>query len=219
MSKDLCNNAFAYCRVSSKGQQKKGFGLLAQKKAVTDFEKQYKYNILGIYKEIASGKLVDRPVLKSVLAKCKNFNAALLVPKMCRLGRVLWFSAYIIRLGPKLLVADAPFAPKFVLHLLAAQAEEEGDRIATRTQEGVNAAKEKGVKFGTGIKKTHAKLRKAYKRFAKQKSSTIAYYYSKGFTSVQKLKDILNRNRVKTFRGKRWHNSNVYRLLKELKYL
>jgi DNA invertase Pin-like site-specific DNA recombinase len=213
--------AVSYCRVSTKKQGDSGLGLEAQQRAIDKFAKQNSYKIICKYVEVASGKKNNRPEVLKAISDCKENNAVLLVATTSRLSRCGYFTAHLIKFGPKYILVDNPNANKVMKYILAAFAEDEGDLISTRTIDGLRSASIKGIKFGTGVTKTHLKQRRAYKLFAKRMRPLIKAEIKKGFKTVRELRDSFNKTGYETFRGgaRKWHLSTVHRLLKELKIL
>ena len=60
MAKQTKKEAVAYCRVSSKGQQKDGTGLDRQEEIITAFAKRKGYKLIGVYKEAITGTDAER---------------------------------------------------------------------------------------------------------------------------------------------------------------
>lgn len=210
--------AIGYLRVSTKKQGRTGYGLAAQKKAITDFAVQNGYIILKYFTEVDSGKNNKRPLLQKAMALCKKEDSVLLVAKICRLSRKVPFVARLIESQFRFIVTEMPFANKFMLYMMAAYAEQEGDFISERTVLGLESASRKGVRFGIGVRKTHDKQRKAYKSFVRKMKPVVDGLRNKGKTSITAIRDALNGRKIKTFRGgaSRWHLSTVHRLLKEI---
>jgi predicted site-specific integrase-resolvase len=77
----------AYYRVSTERQGVSGLGLEAQKKTVLDYLNGGKWELVGEYVEVISGKREDRPELNKALALAKAQGATVIVAKMDRLGR------------------------------------------------------------------------------------------------------------------------------------
>lgn len=211
----------ALLRVSGRRQQKRGYGLAAQRTAVDNFSTQNGKKIVEYFIETKSGLSVSRPVLDAVIAACRKYNARLLIPKIDRLSRRLLFVATLMESDIKFTAVDKPYADEYELHMEAANAQRESRLISKRTKAALAEAKTKGVKLGTAVYKLHRKQRKAFKKFVCRIKNKIKRYWFGEYNSVRKLVAILNKNHVKTFSGgdAHWHYSTVYRVLKTLKYL
>ena len=138
----------SYLRVSTDKQGERGYGLDAQRKAVTDYLNGGSWELLGEHVEVESGKRSDRPKLAEALAACKRHRAKLVIAKLDRLSRNVAFIATLMDGKVDFVCCDFPSANRLTLHILAAVAEHEREMIAKRTKEGLAAAKARGVKLG-----------------------------------------------------------------------
>jgi DNA invertase Pin-like site-specific DNA recombinase len=118
-----------------------------------------------IYKEKISGAKVDRKELNNLLETIKAGDT-LIVTKADRIARSLsqlekvvtdltnrGVSVHIINMGMFTTETMANPMTKLLFNVLGAFAEFERDMILERTQEGIQNAREKGVKFGRKSKK------------------------------------------------------------------
>src|SRR5262245_12406288 len=145
---DIMRGRFiAYYRVSTDKQGKYGLGLDAQRKAVLDFLDGGKWELVGEFTEIESGKRNDRPELEKALAACKKHRAKLVIAKLDRLSRNVAFIAMLMDRKVDFVCCDNPTAAKFTIHILAAVAEHERDAISARTKAALAAAKANGKKL------------------------------------------------------------------------
>ena len=138
----------AYYRVSTDKQGKSGLGLDAQRRAVADFLDGGKWELLGEFTEIESGKRADRPELEKAIAECKKRRAKLIIAKLDRVSRNVAFIATLMERRVDFLCCDNPTATKFTIHILAAVAEFERDAISKRTKDALAVAKAKGKVLG-----------------------------------------------------------------------
>ncbi|WP_435416859.1 recombinase family protein [Parerythrobacter aurantius] len=135
----------AYLRVSTQRQGQSGLGLEAQRSAImaligsADFVE---------FIEVESGKKSSRPQLQAALAHCRKSKVQLVIAKLDRLARNVHFVSGLMDSGVDFVAADMPQADRFMLHIFAAMAEEEGRRISERTKAALAAAKARGVKLG-----------------------------------------------------------------------
>ena len=71
----------SYYRVSTDRQGKSGLGLDAQKAAVSDRLNGGRWQIVGEFAEVESGKRTSRAQLDAAIAACKKHKAKLIVAK------------------------------------------------------------------------------------------------------------------------------------------
>ena len=137
---------------STDRQGKSGLGLEAQKDAVEQRLNGGRWQIVGEFTEVESGKRASRPQLDAALAACKKHKARLIVAKLDRLSRNVSFLLKLIDAGVDVLFADLPdlngAMGKFVLITMANVAELEAGLVSERTKAALKAAKARGVKLG-----------------------------------------------------------------------
>ena len=142
----------AYYRVSTVRQGESGLGLEAQRAATTSFMKSADAELVSEFTEVESGKRANRPELAAAIQQCRNSSAVLLIAKLDRLARNVAFIANLLESGVKFTAIDMPNADRFMMHVYAAMAEEEGRRISERTTAALAAAKARGVRLGVNGK-------------------------------------------------------------------
>lgn len=211
-----------YLRVSTDRQGKSGLGLEAQRKAVVDHVAG-KGQIAAEYVEIESGKRADRPQLARALAEAKRIGGVLLIAKLDRLARNVAFIANLLESGVEVTAADMPEANRFVLHIMAAVAEQEGRAISERTRAALAAAKERGVKLGWSIPERASEQRQAARKGATvNKARALAHAENvlpvvkqirAGGASLRQAAAELNARGIKTARGGKWHATTVRNLI------
>ena len=86
----------AYYRVSTDRQGKSGLGLDAQRAAVAGYLDGGKWELLGDFTEVESGKRDDRPKLAAALEACRKHKATLIIAKLDRLARNVAFIANLM---------------------------------------------------------------------------------------------------------------------------
>jgi DNA invertase Pin-like site-specific DNA recombinase len=221
----------AYYRVSTKQQGDSGLGLEAQQAAVEAYARNAGARIAASYREVESGKLAERPQLTRALAHAKRSRATLCVAKLDRLSRNLAFLSALMRSGVDFVCCDNPHANKLTIHILAAVAEDEAERISARTKAALQAAKARGVKLGSA-RPDHWKGREEARRAglargrvvsAKVVSKAAAEAYAdlapimtewraEGLT-LDRIAERLNAEGHTTRRGKPWNPTQVARVL------
>src|SRR3979490_1348001 len=77
----------AYYRVSTDHQGVNGNGIAAQRKAVEDYLNGGRWQLMGEFTEVESGKRSDRPELEKALAACRRHKAKLVIATLSRLTR------------------------------------------------------------------------------------------------------------------------------------
>jgi len=210
---------YAYYRVSTKKQE---LGLDAQKADVRDYISVNEHELQGEFIEIESGRRPDRPILQKVLKKCRKAKALLLIAKMDRLARNLFFVAGLIHAKVDFKAVDYPDADRFELYDLARDAEKESVTISKRTKKALAIAKAKGVMLGEYGRNVLSKKNKAAAiEFARKMQPIIQKLMEEGYKSLRALAKALNRRRIATFtgHGARWHSRSVFNLLNRIESL
>ena len=210
----------AYYRVSTDKRGQSGLGLEAQQKAVMDYLNGGKWELVGEFKEVETGKgakaLDKRPQLAAAIETCKKHKAKLVIAKLDRLARNVHFISGLMETKVDFVAVDMPTAEPFMLHVYAAMAEEETRRISRRTKDALAAAKARGVVLGRNGKNL-ARINKdeADKR-ADGLRNTIKQLRADGIVTVRAITDELNRKQVPTAKGGKWHVPTVHNLLKRI---
>ena len=213
----------AYYRVSTARQGKSGLGLDAQKAAVASYVLGKGGEVAAEFIEAESGKNNDRPELQKALAEAKQVGAVLLIAKLDRLARNVAFISNLLEGGVEVTAADMPEANRFMLHVMAAVAEHEGQAISERTKAALAAAKARGVKLGWAMPERKQDQKRASARSAavrKAKADTFAANILPVIRSLQEqglsLRDVaqaLNDRGVKTARGGQWYATTVRNII------
>ena len=207
----------SYLRVSTKRQGESGLGLEAQRSAVAACASDGQ--IISEYVEVESGKNSDRPELAKALREAKKQKAALLIARLDRLARDSVFIGTTIKSGVDIVAADMPAANKFILHILAAVAEQEADLISARTKAALAARKARGESHGWAMPSrlhevksavrdaTAARIAKA-DRHAANVLPVIDTIKATG-ASLRQIAHALNERGIKTARGGVWYATTV----------
>lgn len=209
--------AIAYYRVSTHRQGKSGLGLEAQEIAVKNYCKLNDYEVIREVMEVKSTRKC-RVGLLQALEMCKQMNVILVVARLDRLGRDVEQIAGIVKSNVEIIVTDNPHANRFTIHILAAVAEDNRQRISETTKDALEAAKRRGVILGKNGTALSIANKKAAEEFAHKLSPMLKRLKNKGIISVRAVCRELNKRQIPTFRGNgRWHPSTVNTLMNRLK--
>src|SRR4051812_43792040 len=172
--------AVSYIRVSKPKQGRSGLGLEAQQAAIRAFCAQHSYKIEAEYREVETGKGADalerRPELAAAMKRARKLgkggkahSAPIIIAKLDRLSRDVHFiSGLMVQRIPFIVTELGPEVDPFMLHIHAAVAEKERERIAQRTREALAAAKARGQQLGNPdigkLRKAEAEARAEYLR-------------------------------------------------------
>jgi DNA invertase Pin-like site-specific DNA recombinase len=212
-------NAIAYVRVSTTGQAKSGLGLEAQRIAIADFAAANGYEVGQTFEEAESGKggadaLTRRPELAAALKAARKARGPVIVAKLDRLSRDVHFiSGLMAHRVPFIVTELGADTDPFLLHIYAALAEKERRLISERTKAGLAAAKRRGTKIGGWTAGSEAS-RAAADALADRMRSVMAELVA---LSANQAEAELNRRKVATASGGRWHAVTVIRLRKRLR--
>lgn len=216
----------SYIRVSTQRQGQSGLGLEAQQTAVQMFIAQRGGEVLAEFVEVESGRKADRPQLAAAIAEAKRQGAILLIAKLDRLARNVAFISALLEGGADVQAADMPEANKFMLHIMAAVAEQEAEAISARTKAALAAAKARGTKLGwaqpqrdaaahrAAVEKGASSTAEAADAFAERMRPILASFAAGG--SLRDIARELNARGIVTPRGKQWQAASVRNLLARL---
>jgi len=207
----------AYYRVSTDRQGKSGLGLDAQRAAVAVYLAGRGEKIAE-FTEIESGKHNDRPQLATALALCRKQKARLIIAKLDRLARNVYFISGLMESGVDFVAVDMPEANRLTLHILAAVAEHEREMISQRTKAALEQAKARGTQLG------NPRPAASLARGRRVKEGHLVAYRDQVRPLIQELHGQgcgqraigreLNRRGLLTVRGKQWAAAQVGNLLK-----
>jgi DNA invertase Pin-like site-specific DNA recombinase len=219
----------SYLRVSTARQGQSGLGLEAQRTAVTGYLNGGKWTLVKEVVEVESGKRNDRPALADALRLCRKHKATLVIAKLDRLARNVAFISNLMESGVEFIAVDMPQANRFVVHILAAVAEQEAEAISKRTKVALAAAKTRGTQLGgrrvsaerfkeIGIAARQANTKKADERKAKL-LPIIESIRAAGAQSLHQIAAALNERNILTPRGGEWSAVQVQRVLSAARWI
>jgi len=139
----------SYLRVSTTRQGESGLGIAAQRNSVVNFLNGDRWQVVGEFVEVESGKKNDRPELRKAIAACRIHGAALVVARLDRLARNAHFLLGLKEAGIEILCVDMPSANALTIGIMAMVAQEEARLISARTKAALAMAKQRGVKLGS----------------------------------------------------------------------
>jgi DNA invertase Pin-like site-specific DNA recombinase len=213
-----------YFRVSTAKQGQSGLGLDAQKEAVQQYLNGGRWEVIGEFIEVETGKgsdaLEKRPQLREALAVCKKQKARLLIAKLDRLARNVHFVSGLMESKVSFVALDIPEANDLTIHIMAAFAQHEAQRISERTKAALAASKARGTKLGAAgpanLKRNVEERVEASKAFAEKLRPVLAGYKDAGLTQEQQV-SALNELEIKTPRGSKWTRMALHRVIQRLK--
>ncbi len=216
--------AVAYCRVSTQQQGRSGLGLEAQQAAIQAFAQAHGITLVADLVEVETGKGSDalerRPVLSQALAQAKKAKCPVIVAKLDRLSRDVAFISGLMAQRVPFVVAEMPDADPFMLHIYAAVAQWERDRISERVKAALAAKKARGHVLGnrTNIAEAGALGRASTQAqadaLARNVLPIIEEIRRSGVTDLRGIADALNARGVKSARGGVWHSTSVRNVLR-----
>ena len=221
----------AYLRVSTGEQGDSGLGLKAQRHEISRFAKLNGFTVAAFKVEISSGKhdLDKRPRLREALKIAKRLECAVVVAKLDRLSREVYFIAGLMKERIPFIVCNIGFdVDPFMLHVYASFAERERRDIGMRTKAALDAKRRSDATWKPGIAITpegraaqqagRAKGGRATSKvaaeFAARTRPMIDQYRSCGMT-LSKIADTMNSLGVKTALGGKWYATTVKNILEK----
>ena len=224
----MANGKFvSYLRVSTARQGASGLGLEAQRAAVAGYLNGGDWALVREVVEVESGKRNDRPALDEALRLCRRQRATLVIAKLDRLARNVYFIAKLMEDKVPFVAVDMPSANDLTVHILAAVAQDEAKRISDRTKAALAAAKTRGTVLG-GLRMSHeafaaqAGLARAAGVVVRAARATkfrddilpvIAELQEQGMRTLRSIADELNKRGEQAPRGGKWSATQVHRVL------
>jgi DNA invertase Pin-like site-specific DNA recombinase len=157
-----------------------------------------KWELVGEFTEIETGKRADRPQWEKAIAACKKTAARGIIAKPDRLSHKVAFIATLMERKLDFLAVDSPTATKFTIHVPAAVAEFERDAISKPTTEALAVAKARGV-IQHGPREGQPLVRGNYARIPKAKQEA----------TKARAEAVRPRRDITTVSGKRWQATQV----------
>jgi DNA invertase Pin-like site-specific DNA recombinase len=204
-----------YCRASTPAQV---LGLALQRDVINRYVEKTGATLLDVYEDIqrASRRADDfakhQPELARALLRCRQSSAALLVARLDRLSRSVALVAKLLEEGPALVVAEMPQASKLMLHVYAALAEENRERMSRRVRAGIAAAMAAGRKRNPHSKALAVRLRKeAMARAAAVRPVMEGVRQGRAMT-LPEVAEELNARGLRTARGEPYTHPTTFKL-------
>lgn len=136
----------AYYRVSTR---KQNLGIEAQRSTVMSYLSSIQdANLIAEYSEKESAKDNNRAQLKEALAKCKLYNATLIIAKLDRLSRNVSFIFALKDSNVDFIACDLPQFNSLTLAIFSGLAQQERELISSRTKAAL-IEKKKYMKLGS----------------------------------------------------------------------
>lgn len=212
-----------YIRVSTKGQEKSGLGLQAQKAIIEHYASIDNAEIIQVITESESGKDIEnRPKLKEAIELCTKNNYTLIVAKLDRLSRDVEHIFKIKKLlGDRFKSCDLPSTDSLTLSIFSGIAQRERELISIRTKQALQAKKRQGVKLGkpenfnnTGRDKGVKTIKdKAQKNENTIRAKSLAIVHRKQGMSFNKIANLLNENGFRSSKNGLFYSQSVKRLI------
>ncbi len=218
----MTSPAVAYLRVSTREQGRSGLGLESQLAAIRGFAEREGFDIVETFTEVESGKrvsdtLAKRPELAKALMKAKTLHGPVIVSKLDRLSRDVYFISGLMVQRVEFIACDlGRQADPFMLHLFAALAEKERAMISQRTKAALTAAKARGTQLGNP-RLASARACLQAKCLDRARGLGGAFEAARnGPGGLRGMASRLNQAGVRTVRGDQWTAAGVSRLMKAL---
>lgn len=213
----------SYLRVSTQKQGYSGLGLEAQREIIQNH--LYETTPITEFIEVESGRKKDRPKLKEALDLCRKTGSTLIVAKLDRLARNVYFLSSLLESDVEIVFCDFPQANKMVLHILAAISQYEAELTASRTKSALQAKKARGCKLGNpehllgkhdqAIQNSIMTCKtKADNNPNNKRAVAMLRTLVKEEHTLKEMADILNREGFVTSKGACFSKATVYKLIK-----
>lgn len=216
-----------YYRVST---SKQSLGLDAQRSAVEAFARNSGLALLPAMTEVETGTSKrHRPILARAIERCRLTGSSLIIARLDRLARSVYFVSSLMESGVEFVALDVPSANRLTLHVLAAVAENEARITSSRTKEALAAARARGTKLGNGEmgKLNFAQTPgnpyavAAIKRNADHRARSLAEIIAelRPGRTLRQLAEAMNDAHIRTPRGGKWYACSLSRLIQRIERL
>jgi DNA invertase Pin-like site-specific DNA recombinase len=212
-----------YFRVSTAEQGKSGLGLESQRTLVNNYIENNKGILMESFTEIETGTAKrKRTEIYKAIDYAKKNNAVLVIAKIDRLARNVYFVSSLMETGVEFVACDLPQATNFTIHLYAALAEMEAKLISERTKNALAEKMKQGFKLGSPKNLTEEAKKKGLEVIKQkainnkaniQSTALIIEYRTKGY-SYDKIAIALNQLNFGTANGKLHNSTSIHRLYK-----
>lgn len=206
----------SYLRVSTQRQGISGLGIEAQRTVVEEYVRQSGGKLLHEFVEVETGSRKARPILMESISLCRRTKATLLIAKLDRLARNVAFVSSLMDSGVEFVAADAPYANRLMIHILAAFAEHERTMISQRTKAALAVARQRGVQLGANGSRLAEINRANATLFAETLRQNVDYARENGASTLLRIASALNKAGLSTRQGRPWTACTTSRLLKRL---
>jgi DNA invertase Pin-like site-specific DNA recombinase len=214
----------AYMRISTAQQGRSGLGIEAQREAIGRFVQAERFQVVGEFVEVETGKGSDaldrRLQLAAALAAAKKLKCSVVVAKFDRLSRDVHFVSGLMAKRVPFIVAElGADTDPFMLHIYAALAEKERALISARTRSALAAAKARGTVLGNPrLVDARAKANTRHKAgadaFATKVLPIIREIKAAGAGTLRQIAQALNARGVETARGGKWEAATVRNVMR-----
>ena len=145
--------AIGYLRVSTQEQGRSGLGLAVQRKDIEAFAAREGFHINSWHQDVQTGAGADalllRPGLAAALTEARSLRCPLIVARLDRLSRNVYFISWLMEHRVHFIVAGlGGDRDDFTLHIWASVAEQERKMISERCKAACAAMKARGRKLG-----------------------------------------------------------------------
>jgi DNA invertase Pin-like site-specific DNA recombinase len=198
-------------------------GLEEQKSRINQFISSTQDELIEIVTEQESGKNNERKGLDIAINKCIKNNYTLLFTKLDRLSREVEFLFMLRNKGVKLRCIELPELNTLTLGIFGAVAQWERELISTRTKNGLNELKKRGIKLGSPQNLTKSARLKGVESIKRKRIENESWKLAKtfiehfqmknGYINLTEISKQLNENGYRTRRGCFFSPSIVFRLI------
>lgn len=208
-----------YIRVSTHKQAATSLGLDAQRYAIKSFCSRESYEVVASFQDIDSGGNDDRRGLTEAIELAKSKSIPIIVSKLCRLSREVFFIAKLMKHNvPFIVVELGQEVPPFMLHIIASLNQEQRRQVSINTKNALRQAKRNGVRLGTHNHKVLEGVKRRGTKTLERVGPDIIEAKMQGLTSRKQICDFLNNKKILSPTGRKWTKGTIYPILKKLSH-